>query len=134
MMKQRMNILTGGAILAAGAAIVGGAFTAGGVTDSSDDQFIGGSLDVTIEGAVITDVSYTITENEIDSFVVQFQDGTTASIEGRALEVALIESPTTVLETITCTAISASPHSSTCTVVGAIAASDVDIVKFTVEN
>ena len=55
---KRTKILIVGAAAAVAAGLTSSAFTAGGLTDDSNDSFIGGSERVTISGAVISNVNY----------------------------------------------------------------------------
>lgn len=131
--KQRSKVLIGGAVLVAGTAIIGGAFTAGGLANTSNDGFIGGSNNVTIVGATMTNVDYAITAGDIDSFEITF--GAVPVIVARAVSVALFDATPVQLAAYSCTAIAATTYLSTCTPTGAKAtASAVETVKFTVQN
>ena len=64
----------------------GGAFTAGGVTDTSGDGFVGGNVDQTITGAVVTNVAYGLdaTADNIETVDIT----TDAGGQGRTVSIA----------------------------------------------
>lgn len=83
-LTKRNKIIVGVVALAAAAAVTGSAFTAGGLSDTSSDNFIGGTVDQIISGAVLTDVDYNIgVDDDIDSIAVTV----TGNVAGRILEI-----------------------------------------------
>jgi hypothetical protein len=133
---KRTKILIVGAAAAVAAGLTSSAFTAGGLTDSSTDDFIGGSENVTISGAVIVNVNYDlepITDN-IDTVTIWF----TGNVLTR--QVQLVFNPASgTLPAYTCTNIADNGGNleSVCTptVPGTKADSDLVVsVDFTVEQ
>jgi hypothetical protein len=134
---KRTKILVIGAAAAVAAGVTSSAFTGGGLTDSSTDDFIGGSERVTISGAVIVNVSYDLapTTDDIDSVTVWF----TGNVLTRQVQLVFNPASGPALPTYTCTNIADNGGhlESVCTptVVGQKAdANQVDTVDFTVEN
>ncbi|MFN8022948.1 MAG: hypothetical protein U0Q03_15590 [Acidimicrobiales bacterium] len=131
-LSKRNKIIIGAVALAGAVAVTGSAFTAGGLSDSSNDSFIGGTVDQTISGAVLTDVDYNIgTDNDIDSIAVTV----TGNVAGRILEIEFYDGADAATgDPYTCTVISVGGTSS-CTPTGTKAKSiDVAKVTFRVDN
>jgi molybdopterin-binding protein len=131
-LTKRNKIIIGAIALAGAAAVTGSAFTAGGLTDTSNDSFIGGTVDQTISGAVLTDVDYNIgTANEIDSIAVTV----TGNVAGRVLEIEFYDIANAATgDPYSCTTISGG-GTSTCTPTGTKALStNVSKVTFRVDN
>jgi hypothetical protein len=131
-LTKRNKMIIAAVALAGAAAVTGSAFTAGGLSDTSDDSFIGGTVDQTITGAVLTNVDYDIgVDNDIDSVTVTV----TGNVEGRVLEIEFYTSvPAPTGDPYTCTTISVAGIS-TCTPTGVEAKStDVETVTFRVDN
>lgn len=131
-LTKRNKIIVGAVALAAAAAVTGSAFTAGGLSDTSSDNFIGGTVDQIISGAVLTDVDYNIgVDDDIDSIAVTV----TGNVAGRILEIEFYDgSDVATGQPYTCTVISVG-GTSTCTPTGTKAKSiDVAKVTFRVDN
>jgi len=131
-LTKRNKIIIAAVALAGAVAVTGSAFTAGGLSDSSSDSFIGGTVDQTITGAVLTDVDYNIgVDDDIDSVAVTV----TGNVAGRTLEIEFYDSvPALTGAAYTCTTISGGGTSS-CTPTGTKAKSvDVETVTFRVDN
>ena len=128
---KRNKIIIGAVALAGAAAVTGSAFTAGGLSDTSTDNFIGGTITVAVSGAVIVDVDYNIgTANEIDNVGVTF----TGNVENRVLEIEFRDGSGPIGVAYTCTVINASLFSN-CTPTGAKTLSTaVEAVLFRVDN
>jgi len=131
-LTKRNKIIIAAVALAGAVAVTGSAFTAGGLSDSSSDSFIGGTVDQTITGAVLTDVDYNIgVDDDIDSVAVTV----TGNVAGRTLEIEFYDAvPAATGAPYTCTTISVG-GTSTCTPTGTKAKSvDVQTVTFRVDN
>jgi len=131
-LTKRNKIIIAAVALAGAVAVTGSAFTAGGLSDSSSDSFIGGTVDQTITGAVLTDVDYNIgVDDDIDSVAVTV----TGNVAGRTLEIEFYDSvPALTGDPYTCTTILGGGTSS-CTPTGTKAKSvDVETVTFRVDN
>jgi hypothetical protein len=128
----RNKIIIGACAIIGAAAVTGSAFTAGGLSDSSTDDFIGGTITVNVSGAVIVDVDYDIgVNNEIDQVQVTF----TGNVENRVLEIQFQGAANApITPGYTCTVINSSLVS-TCTPDGAKTISTaVESVLFRVDN
>jgi hypothetical protein len=122
----RNKIIIGACAIIGAAAVTGSAFTAGGLSDSSTDDFIGGTI------TVIVDVDYDIgVNNEIDQVQVTF----TGNVENRVLEIQFQGAANApITPGYTCTVINSSLVS-TCTPDGAKTISTaVESVLFRVDN
>lgn len=128
---KRGKAVIGIAAMVAAAGVTGSAFTAGGLSDTSNDAFIGGTITVNVSGAVIVDVDYDIgTANEIDQVVVTF----TGNVQNRILEIAFNDANGPIGQAYSCTVINASLIS-TCTPTGTKTLSTaVESVLFRVDN
>lgn len=134
---KRTKILIVGAAAAVAAGLTSSAFTAGGLTDSSGDDFIGGSERVTISGAVITNVNYDLDPitDDIATVTVWF----TGNVLTRQVQLIFNGAGGPLAATYTCTNIAqVGPNlESVCTptVSGTKADSDLVVsVDFTVEQ
>ncbi len=128
---KRNKIIIGATALVGAVAVTGSAFTAGGLSDTSTDNFIGGTITVAVSGAVIVDIDYNIgTGNQIDDVGVTF----TGNVENRVLEIEFRDGSGPIGAAYTCTVINASLFSS-CTPTGAKTLSTaVEAVLFRVDN
>jgi putative effector of murein hydrolase len=129
---KRNKIIIAAVALTGAAAMTTSAFTAGGLSDSSNDSFIGGTVDQTITGAVLTDVDYNIgVDDDIDDVAVTV----TGNVAGRTLEIEFYDAvPALTGAPYTCTTI-AIDGTSLCSPTGTKAKSvDVETVTFRVDN
>lgn len=102
-----------GAVAVAGLVATGGsAFTAGGLSGAPSTMFVGGSVDQTITGAVISSVVYDVDEaaNKITSVTLTFTGATT---DGKTPTITFTGAA--VNGTYTCAAVDAVSKASSCT-------------------
>ena len=128
---KRNKIIIGAVALAGAAAVTGSAFTATGLSDNSGDDFIGGTITIAVDGAVLEDVDYNIgTNNEIDNVDVTLS----GNVENRVLEIQFRDRSGPIGVAYSCTVINSSLFS-TCTPTGAKTLSTaVTAVLFRVDN
>jgi|JI9StandDraft_2_1071091.scaffolds.fasta_scaffold323224_2 hypothetical protein len=128
---KRNKIIIGAVALAGAAAVTGSAFTATGLSDNSGDDFIGGTITIAVDGAVLEDVDYNIgTNNEIDNVDVTLS----GNVENRVLEIQFRDGSGPIGVAYSCTVINSSLFS-TCTPTGAKTLSTaVTAVLFRVDN
>ena len=136
---KRTKILVIGAAVAVAGGLTTNAFTAGGLGYTPvADNFIGGSEKVTIDGAIITNVSYDLVAatDFIDSVTVNM----TGSVDGRALQVVFNQSSGVAQPIYTCqpiASIGGNVYQSVCTPFDALLKADANLVvtvDFTVEQ
>lgn len=133
-LTKRNKVIIAAAALAGAAAVTGSAFTAGGLSDTSNDSFIGGTVDQTIFGATITNVVYDIDDdNELVEIVVTLATtGGTFSLEGRTFEVELYDASDAEIGNYSCTDVTA--NVSSCTPVSSVLSTAISSVTFRVDN
>lgn len=131
-LTKRNKIIIGAAALAGAAAVTGSAFTAGGLADTSTDNFIGGTVDQLISGAILTDVDYNIgTANQIDNVVVTVS----GNVETRVLEIEFYDNADAVTGgPYTCTLITSGVSTCTPSTATKVVSTNVAKVTFRVDN
>ena len=121
--NTRIKGILAAVALAGAFGVAGGAFTAGGVSDTSSDGFVGGTVSQTITGAEITNVAYAVSAtNEIDSVTLTFAAGA----NGKAVAIDFDDA----LSAYTCGTVAT--NSSTCTATTKIASADAGSLVITV--
>ena len=130
-LTKRNKVIIAAAALAGAAAVTGSAFTAGGLSDTSNDNFIGGTVDQIISGATITNVDYDI-DNDNDDRIASITVTASGDVNGRELDIEFYDVSDAEIGVYTCTDFAASV--STCTPGTPVISDDVERVVFRVDN
>lgn len=124
--NTRIKGIIGAVALVGAFGVAGGAFTAGGVSDTSADGFVGGTVTQTVTGAVVTNVDYAVSvANEIDTVTLTFAGG----VDTKAVAIAFDDGSSAY----TCEDVGAiTPNVSTCTFTTKVASANADSLMITV--